>query len=143
MRVRDVMTRNVECVAPDDTVESAARKMRDLDVGPMPVCDGDRLAGMVTDRDITIRATAEGKDPAGCKVRDVMTPDVVYCFEDQDVKDAADAMAAHQIRRLLVLDADKKLVGIVAMADLAVDAGREARPADTLRQVSEPGEPRR
>jgi len=143
MRVRDVMTRNVECVAPDDTVESAARKMRDLDVGPMPVCDGDRLAGMVTDRDITIRATAEGKDPAGCKVRDVMTPDVVYCFEDQDVKDAADAMSAHQIRRLLVLDADKKLVGIVAMADLAVDAGREARPADTLRQVSEPAEPRR
>ncbi len=143
MRVRDVMTRNVEKVAPCDTLQAAARKMRDLDVGPLPVCDGDRLAGMVTDRDITVRATAEGKDPARCTVGDVMTPDVVYVFEDQDVKDAADAMAAHQIRRLLVLDADQKLVGIVAMADLAVDAGKEARPAATLREVSEPAEPRR
>ncbi len=143
MRVRDVMTRNVEKVAPGDTLQTAARKMRDLDVGPLPVCDGDRLAGMVTDRDITVRATAEGLDPTACTVGQVMTPDVVYVFEDQDVKDAADAMAAHQIRRLLVLDAESKLVGIVAMADLAVDGGKEARPAATLREVSEPAEPRR
>ncbi|HEY1375196.1 MAG TPA: CBS domain-containing protein [Gemmataceae bacterium] len=143
MRVQDVMTRNVECIAPDDTLQVAARKMRDLDVGPLPVCDHDRLAGMVTDRDITVRATAEGKDPTRCPVRDVMTPHVVYVFEDQDVKDAADTMAVRQIRRLVVLNRDKKLVGIVSMADLAVDAGREARPADTLREVSEPAEPRR
>jgi CBS domain-containing protein len=109
----------------------------------MPVCDHDRLAGILTDRDITVRATAEGKDPAACKVRDVMTRDVVYCFDDQDVKDAADTMAARQIRRLLVLNRDKRLVGIVSMADLAVDAGREAKPAETLKQVSEPAEPRR
>jgi CBS domain-containing protein len=137
------MTRNVECVAPDDTVQDAARKMRDLDIGPLPVRDHDRLAGMVTDRDITVRATAEGKDPTRCPVRDVITPDVVYVFEDQGVKDAADTMAARQIRRLVVLNRDKKLVGIVSMADLAVDAGRGARPADTLREVSEPAEPRR
>jgi CBS domain-containing protein len=137
------MTRNVECVAPDDTLQTAARKMRDLDIGPLPVCDRDRLAGLVTDRDITVRATADGKDPTRCRVREVMTPDVVYCFDDQDVKDAADTMATRQIRRLLVLNRDKKLVGIVSMANLAVDAGREARPADTLRQVSEPAEPRR
>jgi CBS domain-containing protein len=143
MQVRDVMTRNVECVTPDDTIQTAAGKMRDLDVGPMAVCDHDRLAGILTDRDITVRATAEGKDPAACKVRDVMTPDVVYCFDDQEVKDAADTMAARQIRRLLVLNRNKRLVGIVSMADLAVDAGREAKPAETLKQVSEPAEPRR
>ncbi len=91
---------------------------------------------------VIVRVTAEGKDPSRCTVGEAMTPDVVHVFEDQDVKDAADAMAAHQIR-LLVLDADKKLVGIVAMADLAVDAPKDARPADTLRQVSKPAEPRR
>ena len=143
MKVKDVMTRNVECVAPDDTVQAAARKMRDLDVGPMPICDGDRLAGMVTDRDITVRAVAEGKDPAQCRVRDVMTPDVVYCFEDPDVRDAADTMAARQIRRLLVLNRDKRLVGIVSLGDLAVDAGDRKQAGQVLREVSEPAEPNR
>lgn len=144
MLVKEIMTRRVECVPPDATLQEAARKMRDLDVGPLPVCgDDDRLAGMVTDRDITVRATAEGKDPTRTPVRDAMTPDVVYVFEDQDTKDAADTMAVHQIRRVLVMNRDKRLVGIVSMADLAVDGGKETRPADTLRQVSEPAEPRR
>jgi CBS domain-containing protein len=144
MLVSEIMTRNVECVRPDDTLEHAARKMRDLDVGPLPVCgENDRLAGMLTDRDITVRATAEGKDPTRATVREAMTPDVVYVFEDQDARDAADTMAAHQIRRVVVLNRDKRLVGIVAMADLAVDAGKEARPAGTLREVSQPAEPRR
>ena len=145
MLVKEIMTRHVECVRPDDTLhQEAARKMRDLDVGPLPVCGGDdRLAGMVTDRDITVRATAEGRDPTRTTVKEVMTPDVVYVFEDQDTRDAADTMAAHQIRRVLVLNRDKRLAGIVSMADLAVDAGKEARPANTLRQVSEPAEPRR
>ncbi|MDB5313853.1 MAG: hypothetical protein JWO38_8055 [Gemmataceae bacterium] len=144
MLVKDIMTRDVECVRPDATLQEAARKMRDLDVGPLPVCgDNDRLAGMLTDRDITVRATAEGKDPTRTPVRDAMTPDVVYVFEDQDVRDAADTMAARQIRRVVVLSRDKRLVGIVSMADLAVDAGRDARPGATLRQVSEPAEPRR
>ena len=144
MLVKEIMTRNVECVRPDDTLQAAARKMRELDVGPLPVCGGDdRLAGIVTDRDITVRATAEGRDPTRTTVREAMTPDVVYVFDDQDVRDAADTMATHQIRRVLVLDRDKRLAGIVSMADVAVDAGREARPADTLREVSQPAEPRR
>ncbi|MBA4068051.1 MAG: CBS domain-containing protein [Isosphaera sp.] len=144
MLVKEIMTRDVECVGPDDTLQTAARKMRDLNVGPLPVCGPDgRLAGMLTDRDVTVRATADGKDPTRATVREAMTPDVVYLFQDQDARDAADTMAAHQIRRVVVLDADKQLVGIVALADLAVDAGREARPADTLRQVSEPAEPKR
>ena len=143
MLVKEIMTRQVECVKPDDTIETAARKMRDLDVGPLPVCDDDRIAGMLTDRDITVRATAEGKDPTRTPVRDAMTTDVVYVFDDQDTRDAADTMAAHQIRRVLVLNRDKRLVGIVSMADLAVDAGKAGKPADTLREVSEPARPKR
>lgn len=144
MLVKEVMTRHVECVRPDDTLQTAARKMRELDIGPLPVCgDNDRLAGMVTDRDITVRATAEGKDPTRTPVRDAMTPDVVYVFDDQDARDAADTMATRQIRRVLVLNRDKRLVGIVSLGDLAVDAGKEARPGETLRKVSEPAEPRR
>jgi CBS domain-containing protein len=144
MLVKEIMTREVECIRPDATLQDAARRMRDMDIGPLPVCgDDDRLAGMLTDRDITVRATADGKDPTRTPVRDAMTPDVVYVFDDQNVRDAADTMAVNRIRRLVVLNRDKRLVGIVSMADLAVDAGREARPASTLRQVSEPAEPRR
>jgi CBS domain-containing protein len=144
MLVKEIMTRRVECVGPDTTLQEAARKMRDLDVGPLPVCgDGDRLVGILTDRDITVRATAEGRDPTRTTVKEVMTPEVVYVFDDQDARDAADTMAAHQIRRVLVLNRDKKLAGIVSLADLAVDAGKEGRPGQTLREVSEPAEPRR
>ena len=144
MLVKEIMTRRVECVRPDATLQEAARKMRDLDVGPLPVCgDDDRLAGVLTDRDITVRATADGRDPTRTPVREAMTPDVVYVFEDQDARDAADTMAAHQIRRVLVMNRDKRLVGIVSMADIAVDAGKEARPADTLREVSQPAQPKR
>lgn len=144
MLVKEIMTRNVECVRSDATLQEAARKMRGLDVGPLPVRgDDDRLAGVVTDRDITVRATAEGKDPTQTLVREAMTPQVVYVFEDQDARDAADTMAAHRLRRVLVMNQDERLVGIVSLADLAVDAGEEARPGDTLRHVSEPAEPKR
>jgi len=143
MLVKEIMTRNVECVRPGDTLDVAARKMRDLDIGPLPVCDNDRLTGMVTDRDITIRATAEGLDPKAATVREVMTPDISYCYEDQDVRDAADTMAAQQIRRLAVLNRDKRLVGIVSLGDIAVESGDRAQAADTVRAVSEPAAPRR
>ena len=97
MLIKDVMTRHVECVSPEDTLQAAARKMRDLDVGPMPVCGPDgKLAGMVTDRDITVRATADGKDPKACKVREAMTPDVVYVYEDQDTGEAVRQMKERQ-----------------------------------------------
>ena len=141
--VKDVMTRHVACVTPDDTLQEAARQMRDLNVGPLPVCDDGRLVGMLTDRDITVRATASGIDPAAGHVRHAMTPDVVYCYEDQDVRDAADTMAAHQIRRLPVLNREQKLVGIVSLGDLAVDAGPQSRSGQVLKEVSEPAEPNR
>ena len=143
MQIKEIMTRNVECVRPTDTLETAARKMRQLDIGPLPVCENDRVTGMVTDRDITVRATAEGLDPMKATVREVMTPDIVYCFEDQDVRDAADTMAAQQIRRLVVLNRDKRMVGIVSLGDLAVDSGDKKKTGETVRAVSEPAEPRR
>ena len=143
MLVKDVMTRHVECVSPEDSIQTAAQKMRDLDVGPMPVCGTDgKLAGMLTDRDITVRATADGRAPNECKVRDVMTPGVVYVYEDQDSGEAVRTMQEKQIRRVLVLNRDKKLTGIVSLGDLAVDASKH-QAGDVLKDVSEPAEPRR
>jgi CBS domain-containing protein len=142
MKLKDVMTPNVECVGPDATIREAARKMRDLDVGPLPICDNDRLAGMVTDRDLAVRAVAEGRDPNATCVRDVMTPEVVYCFEDQDVREAARVMEEKQLRRLLVLNRDKRLVGIVSLGDLAVDTSKR-QAGEVLQAVSEPAQPRR
>jgi len=144
MQLKDIMTPKPECIRPDATIQEAARRMRDLDVGPLPVCgDDDRLAGMVTDRDITVRAVAEGKDPKATKVREVMTQDVIYGFEDQDVADAVRLMEQHQVRRLVVLNRDKRLVGIVSLGDLATEAGDRAKAGEVLQEVSEPSAPRR
>src|SRR2546425_5901862 len=114
MKLKDIMTEKVEVVAPECSLYEAARKMRDLDVGVLPVCDGERLVGMLTDRDLTTRAVAEGRDPKSSIVRESMTPEIVYCFEDQDTHEAEELMAQKQIRRLPVLNRDKRLVGIVA-----------------------------
>src|SRR5438477_2849918 len=139
MRVNEVMTRGVECVRPPDDIAAAAARMRDLDIGPLPVCgDADRLVGMLTDRDITVRAVAEGRDPKKTRVSDVMTPNIIYCFEDQDITDAARLMKENQIRRLVVLSRDKRLVGIVSLGDLAVDTGDDELAGATLEAVSEP-----
>ena len=138
MQVKEVMTKGAECVRPDDTLQQAASKMRDLDVGPLPVCDNDRLAGMLTDRDITVRAVAEGRDPKSAKVRDAMSEGVCYCFEDDDVKEAARLMKEKQLRRLVVLNRDKRLVGIVSLGDLAVETGDQHLAGQTLQRVSQP-----
>ncbi len=143
MRVHEVMTRGVECVAPNTTLTEAACKMRDLDVGTMPVCDNDRLAGMITDRDIAIRAVANGRDGKTTRVADAMTPEVLWCFEDQDVAEASDIMKDKQVRRLVVLNRDKRLVGIVSLGDLAVETHDDEMAGATLEAVSEPAEPRR
>ena len=144
MQVKDIMTPGVECVRPDDTLQNAARKMRDLDVGPLPVCgDDDRLAGMITDRDITVRAVAEGKDPTTTRVREVMTQEIIYGFEDQDVEEAARIMKERQVRRLVVLNRDKRLVGIVSLGDLATETGDREKSGEVLQDVSEPAQPRR
>ena len=144
MQVKDIMTARAECSSPNTTLRAAAQRMKELDVGPLPVCgDDDRLAGMITDRDITVRAVAEGLDPSTTLVRDVMTPNIIYCFEDQEVNDAAHIMEQNQIRRLVVLNRDKRMVGIVSLGDLAVDTGDEELAGHTLEAVSEPALPQR
>jgi CBS domain-containing protein len=117
--VRDAMSRNVRTVSKDDTVQAAARMMLEEDAGVLPVSEGDRLVGMVTDRDIAVRIAAEGKDAAKTKVQDVMSDEVLYCFEDEDTGHVADNMAEMQVRRLPVMDREKRLVGIVSIGDIA------------------------
>lgn len=119
MQIKEVMSRDVQIVDPDLAVNEAACKMRDLDTGFLPVGENDRLVGMITDRDIAVRAVAEGKDPKTCRVRDAMTRDVVYCFEDQDTEDAARLMSDRQIHRLPILNRQKRLVGVLSTGDLA------------------------
>ena len=143
MQLKEIMTRDVEVVHPDATLQEAATKMDQLNVGAIPVCDGDRLVGMLTDRDITVRATAAGRDPKTTRVREAMTAEVVYLFEDQDVPDAARLMEQDQIRRVVILNQDKRLVGIVSLGDLAVDAPGARLAEEVLEGVSEPAEPDR
>lgn len=143
MKLNEVMTRDVDVIYPDATLQEAAGRMKSLDVGSLPVCDGARVLGMITDRDVTIRATAAGQAPGSTKVRDVMTPDVVYAFDDQDVKEAAKLMAEHQIRRLVVLNRDMRLTGIVSLGDVAVETGNDKLSGDVLEQVSQPAKPNR
>jgi CBS domain-containing protein len=120
VQVHEVMTRNVEVLRPDNTLEEAAEKMKRFDIGPLPVCDGDKLVGMITDRDIIVRSVAQGEDPTADRVRDVMTPGAICCcFEDQDVTEAARLMREKQVHQLPVLNRAERLVGIVSLADLA------------------------
>jgi CBS domain-containing protein len=137
MKVQDIMTANPRCVGPGDTLAQAAQVMRALDVGAVPVCHNGKLAGMLTDRDISVRAVADGRDPSRTTVRETMSEGIVYVFDDQDVSDAAHVMEQKQIRRLPVLDRDKRLVGIVSLGDIAVHAS-SSLGGEALRDVSEP-----
>ncbi len=143
MQIAQIMTRDPEVVTSDFILKDGALKMQQLDVGLLPIRDGDRLVGMLTDRDITLRATAEGRDPTKTQVREVMTPEVVYCFEDQDVSEAAKLMQEKQIRRLPILNREKRLVGIVSLGDVAVHSGAEKIVSETIKGMSEPAEPKR
>ena len=137
MRVSEAMTRDVQFARPDETIEHAARMMVDMDAGVLPVRDDDRLVGMITDRDIAVRAVAEGKGP-DTRVRDVMSPEVKYCFEDQDLDEVTANMADIQVRRLPVLNRDKRLVGIISLGDIATCEDRSTAGA-ALSGISQPG----
>lgn len=140
MKVSDVMTRNVQVTAPDASIQEAARLMAEIDAGSLPVGENDRLVGMITDRDIAIRAVALGKGPES-PVRDAMTPDVKYCFEDDDIEEVASNMADAKVQRLPVMSRDKRLVGIVALSDVALQA--DAADVDmAVSGIKEPGEGR-
>lgn len=142
MQISEIMTRDTELIDPNTMIRDAARKMRSANIGALPVGENDRLIGMVTDRDIVLRGVAEDRAGGLTAVRQVMSDGIFYCFEDDDIEDAARVMAEHQVRRLPVLNREKRLVGVVALADLAcahVDAEKIA-----LEGVSEPSDqPRR
>lgn len=137
MQLKDVMTTKVQLTDPGAKLKDAAISMREGDFGLLPVGANDRLVGTITDRDITIRAVAEGKDPNTTTVGDVMSDGIHYCFEDQDVEEVARVMSEAQVRRLPVLNRDKRLVGIVALADLATDSGAARSAGAALTGVSE------
>ena len=125
MRVSEAMTRDVRVANPEQSIREVARIMAEIDVGALPVGDKDRLIGMVTDRDIAVRAVAQGKSP-DTKVRDVMSQNVKYCFEDEDIDHVARNMGDIQMRRLPVVNREKRLVGIVALADVAMKHGPDS-----------------
>ena len=138
-KISELMTREVEVITPDESLQRAAQLMDDLNVGALPVCDGSRLIGMVTDRDITIRATAIGLDPNETEVSAVMTEETRWCTEDQSAEEVLKLMGDAQIRRLPVLDEDQRVVGIVSLGDLANSGSQETDEA--LRRISAPEDP--
>ncbi|WP_407150662.1 CBS domain-containing protein [Bradyrhizobium sp. ORS 86] len=136
MKVSDAMTRDVQLCTPDNTLRDAAEAMGALAVGLLPVTDNDRLIGMISDRDIAVRGVGMGRGP-DTRVGDIMTADVKYCFEDEDIEQIAQNMGAIQVRRLPVLSRDKRLVGIIALGDIAQAKGNNGAGM-ALSQISRP-----
>jgi CBS domain-containing protein len=139
MQLKDIMTPTVERLPKDASVQEVAQKMKAIDAGMIPVYDGDRLVGMVTDRDLALRVVAEGRDAARTPAQAVMTPEVIYCYEDQSVEDAGEVMERQQIRRLIVLDRNKRLVGIVSLGDLATHRRGKKVAGEALSEISKEG----
>lgn len=140
MRVNELMSLRVELARPDESIQHAAQVMQRIDTGILPVGEHDRLVGVITDRDIAVRAVAEGKDPKSTLVRDVMSGEVRYCYEDDDIEAVAENMAELQVRRLPVVDRDKRLCGIISLGDIAREhRAREA--GEALEGISRGGGP--
>lgn len=138
MHVKDAMTRDVELASPNQTIREAALLMGKTDCGALPVADHDSLVGMITDRDIAIRAVAAGKGPE-TPVKEVMTAEVLYCYEDQTLEEVADNLGDVKVRRLPVMSRDKRLVGILSLGDMARTANGTDPAGDALKAISEPG----
>ena len=138
MKMKDILTKDPQVISPDAMICEAARIMKQRDIGMLPVCDGQRLVGAITDRDLVIRAIAEGCDALKTKVKDVMTPGICYCFEDQDLEEVARLMEGKQIRRIAVLNRDKSLVGIASLGDFALRSKDEHLTEELLECVSQP-----
>ena len=137
MKIQDVMTADVSFVGPDTPILEIARKMRDGDIGAVPVVDDERLVGMVTDRDLVVRVIAEGGDVRTKTARDAMSPGVLYCFADESVEVVLENMGDRQIRRLPVVNREKRLVGVVSLGDLALSGKRKAA-GEALQEISQP-----
>jgi CBS domain-containing protein len=142
MQLRDIMTHEVHVIPPDTSLRHAAQKMKGWDVGSLPICQDDKLIGVITDRDIAVRAVAEGVNPESGCVGDSMTADFIYCYDDEDVEQAAKLMEEKQVRRLPVMDRKtKRLVGIVSLGDLATRHRDDQLSHEVLEQVSQPAQP--
>jgi len=142
-QICDVMTRDVKVLAPSDSIRHAAECMDELNVGAVPVCDGDRVVGMVTDRDIAVRAVAAGRSADSTPVSDVMSEHVRWCYDDQSIEDVMEEMCDSQIRRLPVIDHERHLVGIVSLGDVAARGPDQRRVGEALKEISSPSEPDR
>lgn len=138
MKLHEVMTKDVEIIHPEDTLQTAANKMRDRNVGFLPVCDGDRLIGVLSDRDLIVRALADGVNSNTIVGRDLITSPAIYCFDDQSLEEAAKLMHDNQIRRLVILNRDnKRMVGVISLGDLAINVD-DKTSGDVLQSISEP-----
>ena len=135
MQIKDVMSKDYKWIAPETTLAEAAKIMKDREIGFLPVGENDRLIGAITDRDIVVRALAGNKDPQIAEVRDSMSPQILYCFEDQDVDEICDNMSDIKVRRLPVVNRDKRLVGVVSLGDLSQDRARKS--GETLQHITE------
>jgi len=137
MKIHEIMTRNVECISPSIPISKAAEKMRDHDIGFLPICEHDRVIGTVTDRDITIRSVAQGRDPRLAPVSEIMTQTVFSCYEDDDIETVAKTMQDDEVRRMLIFDRSDKLIGIVSLGDIARAAGERNLAGETLGGIAE------
>ena len=137
-KLKDIMSPNVQVIRPEATISEAAQKMREGDFGMVPVAENDRMIGAISDRDIAVRAIAEGKGP-DTPVRDIMSEGITWAYEDDSVERAAQIMSEHQVRRLPVVNREKRLVGIVALGDFAVESSDIRPAAEALAEISQPG----
>lgn len=135
MQIKDILSKDVEVVAHDTPIRDVARKMRDRDCGAIPVTDGDKMVGMITDRDIVCRCVAESKNLDDAKAEDVMTPNILYCYEDTDVEEVARNMADNKVRRLPVVNREKRLIGIVSLGDLAARAHKDQETGEAMEEI--------
>lgn len=136
--VKDMMSTDVEVCNPQDSLTDCAQMMRDLDVGALPVCDNGKIVGMVTDRDIVVRAVADGEDTEDCCARDIMSTPPHFCFEDEDFQSIRQTFENKQIRRIMVLNRNKELVGMLSLGDIATQATDKQAAGEVLQQISEP-----
>jgi CBS domain-containing protein len=137
MKTQEIMTRKVQVAEPTLPIAKAAQKMRDLNIGFLPICENDKLIGTLTDRDITIQSVAQGRDPRLASVREIMSQQVFYCYEDDDIEHAAEHMKEREVRRLVILNREKRLVGVLSLGDIARASGEQQLAGETLGQIAE------
>ena len=137
MKIREIMNGKVECANPTLPIAKAAEKMRDLDIGFLPICENDKLIGTVTDRDITTKSVAQGRDPRLAPVSEIMRPEVFYCYDDQDIEEVARYMQEKEVRRMVILNRDMRLTGVVSLGDIAKLLMEREVAGETLGKIAE------